>query len=119
MSDIRDGASNTIIFVETIEPRFARWTVGAEVTLVGLPSNLEYGLVKDGGLDCFAPRDSTPTMRRTARPRDPDYHTYLNWDYEKKPYDGGDGTKGGKYGPEQPSPGRRESRLPRRQRTEH
>jgi hypothetical protein len=27
------------------------------------------------------------------------YHTYLDWDYDRHPYDGADGTLGGKYGP--------------------
>ena len=33
-----DGTSHTIIVVETIEPRCARWTYGKEQALVGLPT---------------------------------------------------------------------------------
>jgi prepilin-type N-terminal cleavage/methylation domain-containing protein len=84
LTDIKDGASNTILLVETVEPRFARWTVGAEATLVGLPPSVEYEQVK--GKSYFAPKG-------------PDARTYLNWDYDQHPYDGADGTKGGKYGP--------------------
>jgi type II secretory pathway pseudopilin PulG len=104
MADIRDGLSLTVLLVETIEPRFARWTVGAEVTLVGLPSNIEYEM--PGGFMYFAPKGFDPTSARDGKTKiDPTYQTYLNWDYEKKPYDGGDGTKGGKYGPSSRHPG--------------
>jgi hypothetical protein len=27
------------------------------------------------------------------------YRTYLDWDYDRSPYDGENGTRGGKYGP--------------------
>ena len=34
----RDGTAHTILAVETIDSAFGAWTVGAECTLVGLPS---------------------------------------------------------------------------------
>lgn len=35
---MRDGSSHTILAVETMDPEYGVWTVGAECTLVGLPS---------------------------------------------------------------------------------
>ena len=34
----KDGTAHTILGVETIDPAYGVWTVGAECTLVGLPS---------------------------------------------------------------------------------
>lgn len=39
----RDGTSHTILCVETIDNTASRWLFGAEVTLVGLPTNLISG----------------------------------------------------------------------------
>jgi prepilin-type N-terminal cleavage/methylation domain-containing protein len=101
---LRDGRSNTILVVETTEPRFARWTVGAEATLVGLPSNIEYE--RPANANYFAPKGFDFESAQNGKSKiDPTYRTYLAWDYEKKPYDGGDGTKGGKYGPSSRHPG--------------
>jgi hypothetical protein len=93
----RRGTSNTLWCVESIEPRFARWTVGAEAAVVGLPPNVEFArcgrwwVAKGAFLD---PRGGGGT--------DPAYwslRTYLNWDYDEHPYDGADGTLGGRFGP--------------------
>ena len=98
MADIADGTSNTVLLCESIEPRFARWTVGAEATLVGLPPVVELEQAK--GLDFFAPKGfDLESAERGKSKVDPTYRTYLSWDCEKRPYDGADGTKGGKYGP--------------------
>lgn len=35
-----DGSAHTILAVETIEPRRARWSLGWEATVVGLPTNV-------------------------------------------------------------------------------
>ena len=102
LNEFLDGTSNTIIFVESVEPHFARWTVGAESTLVGLSPDVEFytTLRHDCGYYCIKGHephagyyygDESPAIAK--------YHTYLNWDYEQEPYDGGDGTVGGKYGP--------------------
>jgi type II secretory pathway pseudopilin PulG len=84
LADIKDGMSNTLLLVESAEPRFARWTVGAEATVVGLPRTVEYEQVANEVF--FAPKGT-------------DCKTYLNWDYQAHPYDGADGTKYGKCGP--------------------
>ncbi len=38
-ADIVDGQSHTIFIIETIDEAASRWTVGKEVTLVGLPQS--------------------------------------------------------------------------------
>jgi type II secretory pathway pseudopilin PulG len=95
--------SLTILAVESIEPRFSRWTVGAEAAVVGLPPNVEFE--KDV-------RGCVPKGYRKAWDKSPEafstywtYHTYLDWDYDASPYDGMDGTQGGRYGPSSNHPG--------------
>jgi len=97
MAHIADGTSNTILLCESVEQRFARWTVGAEATVVGLPPVVEFAQVK--GLNFFAPKGfDLESADRGKSKVDPTYRTYLNWDCDKEPYDRADGTKGGKYG---------------------
>jgi type II secretory pathway pseudopilin PulG len=115
-NEYTDGLSNTILLVETVEPQFSRWTVGAEASIVGLPPTVEFERRKD---QCFVPKGIDKAVHgRTVdgRPSDDNsledkwdmstiepiywtYRTYIDWDYEKSPYDGADGMKGGKYGP--------------------
>jgi hypothetical protein len=90
--DIRKGSSNSILVVESVEQNFARWTVGAEASVVGLPRNVEFEerngsyVPRGGGVENAAPVYWT-------------YHTYLDTDCEKHPYDGLDGLHGGRFGP--------------------
>ena len=77
------------------EPRFARWTVGAEATLIGLPPTVAF---EQAG-PCYAPAGFTPGRSGPPQTFDPGYRTYLDWDYGAAPYDGGDGSRGGRYGP--------------------
>jgi type II secretory pathway pseudopilin PulG len=97
MADFADGSSNTVMLVETIEPRFARWTVGAEAAVVGLAPTVEFALVENNTF--IAPRGFTYGLYEDDSTIDPSYRTYLDWDYENFPYDGGDGSTGGRYGP--------------------
>jgi hypothetical protein len=92
------GVYCTIVSVESIEPRFSRWTVGEEAAVVGFPPNVEFE--KDLYDGC------TPKGYREAMRESPDvegtywtYRTYLEWDYDRNPYDGDDGAQGGRYGP--------------------
>jgi hypothetical protein len=94
VQDFTDGTANTFLLAETIEPTFARWTVGREMTMVGLPRTIEFEKLDD----YWAPAGFTPKRfwaDTTVSPND----VYLRWDYEKNPYDGGDGSQGGKFGP--------------------
>lgn len=95
--EIRNGTSNTLLAAETIEPRFARWTVGAEAAVVGLPRIVEYEKVDYYYSPKWLKQDAS--WKITAKPGYWTYRTYLDWDCDKYPYDGMDGTHGGKYGP--------------------
>jgi type II secretory pathway pseudopilin PulG len=92
---IRRGTSNTILAVESVEQNFSRWTVGADAAVVGLPRSVEFEKEGDGGYS-WVPRgggveDATPVYWT--------YHTYLDTDCDKHPYDGLDGLHGGRFGP--------------------
>jgi hypothetical protein len=95
------GTSNQIWFTESIEPKFARWTVGSEAAVVGFPRNIEFE--KDEG--CLVPAGHHDAMNKDPNSIYWSYHTYLDWDYDRNPYDGKDGTHGGKYGPGSNHPG--------------
>jgi hypothetical protein len=97
-ADITKGTSNTVFAVESVEQRFSRWTVGAEATLVGVPPIVEF----EKNEDYWAPKGLSKLARDGEGTVDPvylTYKTYLNWDCEKSPYDGVDGTIAGKFGP--------------------
>ena len=107
-SDFGDGSMWTILAVESVEPRFARWTVGAEATVVGLPPIVEFGYWDGSTIKGDVARPSCITIKGLSNVSedgcgaDPcywTYRTYLNWDYAKNPYDGADGTKYGQFGP--------------------
>ena len=104
---IRNGLSYTLFAVESIEPRYARWTVGSDAAVVGLPRCVEFE-------DVFVPNNAFDLRRaygipkgyRQAIKKSPEaddtywsYHTYLDWDYSQCPYDAADGTSGERYGP--------------------
>jgi len=91
-ASIRAGTSNTLLATESVESRFARWTVGAESAVVGLPRNVQFETYAEPkGFDLAVKGDEGSVYWG--------YHTYLDWDYDKNPYDGADGAQGGKYGP--------------------
>ena len=93
----RDGSSHTIILVESKEQNIARWTIGTEVCLAGLPTALS-----GAGGKCVQfqipplykynhPQNYTPNAwsDESTIPDEANW-TYLNWDYEEIPYsDGG------------------------------
>jgi hypothetical protein len=102
----RDGTAHSIIVVETVEQNVARWAVGNETCLVGLPPVVTFA----------DPTDEMPHYHPTGFTKDAFWarstiaddvnRTYLNWDYDKHPYDDGgvstpsaDATGPIKYGP--------------------
>jgi type II secretory pathway pseudopilin PulG len=92
-----DGTANTILLTETVEPRFARWTVGSEAAVVGLPRSVEY----EYSWGCYTAKGLKGLSEdgHGANPCYWTYHTYLDWDYAANPYDGADGTLEGAFGP--------------------
>jgi type II secretory pathway pseudopilin PulG len=98
------GLSNTLFAVESLEPRFSRWTVGAESAIVGLPRNVEFEQFRpdpnrDPKFMPYVPKGYAEALKGNDNSVYWTYRTYLNWDYDRSPYDGADGTVGGKYGP--------------------
>jgi hypothetical protein len=101
-AEFRKGLSNTPLMAETIEPRFARWAIGAEASMVGLPRNVEFDKSHNSVASINGSGGNGTEGEGEAEPVDPiywAYKTYLTWDYDASPYDGADGTIGGKYGP--------------------
>jgi len=93
----QDGSAHTILLVETKEQYRARWTVGREACLVGLPAR-EVGMtfeepsirIRHWHLKGWTPNrwDDDTTLPEIN-------HTYLDWDYKKKPYNDGGVSEGG------------------------
>ncbi len=87
-----DGTSHSILLCESAEPNMARWTIGAETCVVGLPPIVRYlpppPRSADGrNLSYFAPQGYSVNMfndQTTITPSN--NYTYLNWDYDKTPY---------------------------------
>jgi len=93
---IPNGLSNTFFLTESVEPRFSRWRVGAESAVVGLPRDVEFE--KNEFWFCL-PKGYDEAKKGNENSVYWAYHTYLDWDYDRNPYDGADGTQGGKCGP--------------------
>ena len=102
-----DGTAHTVILVETVEQNVARWTVGNETCLVGLPPVVTFEEAGVGEIPYARPTGYTPGYfwDKTTIPRKVN-KTYLKWDYVKHPYsDGGVSTPSAaatgpmKYGP--------------------
>jgi type II secretory pathway pseudopilin PulG len=101
-----NGTSHTILVVESLEQRFARWTVGAEATIVGLPPNVEFEQITHNQF-WYVPLGYEKALHKNPEADTTywTYSTYLNWDYEKKPYARADGSEGERYGPSSKHPG--------------
>jgi hypothetical protein len=106
----RNGLSNTVFLTESIEPRFARWTVGSDAAIVALPRCVEFesSQVEHDNFGkskpipyFFVPKGYGKAIAKSLEAEDTywSYHTYLDWDYHECPYDAGDGTSGERYGP--------------------
>jgi prepilin-type N-terminal cleavage/methylation domain-containing protein len=83
-NDFKDGTTHTIYLVETKEKVFARWPLGWEMALVGLPTIGEDAVGFDNTFDgkFYHPTGYNGyTGDESTIPRR--FHTYLNHDYEK------------------------------------
>ena len=84
----RDGTAHTALVVETTEPYYARWTVGRETILVGLPDCVQFTAAVDNGLPYAAPVGYSKNCFWDRSTIPPDNNmTYLLWDYGARPYD--------------------------------
>jgi hypothetical protein len=109
----RDGAGHTIFCAETMDPKYGVWTIGAECTLVGLPSRRldetgEWARIefeKHEGL-YYAPAGFKGEYNDQAAPEVRRLKTYLGYDFAKADpgaYVGAD--KRNTYGPSSAHPG--------------
>ncbi len=80
----RDGEANTILVVETVEKHAARWYLGMETLLVGLPRDVDYQFIMNR---YWAPYNFTPGLYDEESTIPDYYRTYLDWDYERQRYD--------------------------------
>jgi hypothetical protein len=92
----KNGTSNSLLLVESQEQRYARWTVGAEATVVGFPRNVDFEESEKG---IFMPKGYGKALKKEADSTYWDNHTYLDWNYEQTPYDAADGDLSDRYGP--------------------
>ncbi|HUT10928.1 MAG TPA: DUF1559 domain-containing protein [Thermoguttaceae bacterium] len=98
----QDGTSHTILLVETKERNRARWTVGREASLVGLPIGHQTGPCTMKfeppmqEIKHWYPSGWTPNTWGQDSTLDPTADmTYLDWDYEQYTYDDGGVSMGG------------------------
>ncbi len=84
--DFADGMSHTILCVETVEQFSARWFLGSETLLVGLPPLDVYPNPNPFEFErithYWAPRNFTPGLYDEKSTISKYYRTYLNWDYK-------------------------------------
>jgi len=94
----QDGASHTIFVCESVEQNAARWTLGMETLVVGLPPEVTYTWheiysAPDGFDGNFGPQGG-------VRKAHPDWVAYVGYDYQNKRYqDYTGGTLQAIYGP--------------------
>ena len=86
-SDFRDGESYTILAVETVEDFYARWPIGKEAALVGLPTDTRFGAWDYVTFDNSYDRHFWHPWGYNGRTGDESgisayFRTYLSHDYE-------------------------------------
>jgi type II secretory pathway pseudopilin PulG len=87
---IRDGLSNTIFTIETIDEAASRWTVGKEVTLVGLPqASSPRGTTPQASYDYFAPPGYDGKWGQDSAVAKAGLRTFLAYDFSPKGADVG------------------------------
>ncbi|MEN6450458.1 MAG: DUF1559 domain-containing protein [Thermoguttaceae bacterium] len=103
LDSIRKGTSNTLAFTESVEPRFSRWAVGADAAVVGLPPNVEFELDDR----YYLPKGHAQALKKSPEADATywSYHTYLDWDYERCPYQSIEAATSGRFGPSSNHPG--------------
>jgi prepilin-type processing-associated H-X9-DG protein len=86
LADITDSQSQTIMAVETIEDKYARWMIGTEATLAGLPSHNDPAkagtqIVYNSRLGYYAPQSFDGGFKNDTK-LSGTLKTYLNYDYK-------------------------------------
>jgi len=87
ISDISDSTSWMALLVESVEQNAARWTVGNETCVVGLPPVVTFE--RSGVVPYWHPTGYTSTFWSNSTIPAAINRTYLNWDYDASLYDDG------------------------------
>lgn len=104
-----DGSAHSALVAETVEQHVARWTVGIETAMVGLPPAVTF----EKGPHFYYPKGHTVNkhFHESTIPSEVN-RTYLDWNYRRIPYsDGGvsklyaGAKKAIRYGPSSHHPG--------------
>ena len=103
--EIPDGLSRTIATIETIDDAWSRWTVGREVTLVGLPQRSSpTGSRPQPPFDSFAPSGFDNTYGQDSAVAKAGLRTFLAYDFSPTGADAGKYEDPG-FGPTPPAYG--------------
>ncbi len=89
-ADILDGMSHTIFTIETMDEVASRWTVGKEVTLVGLPqASSATGMKPQAPYNFFAPPGFDNTWGENSGVTKAGLRTFLSYDFSPTGADAG------------------------------
>ena len=90
LASILDGLSHTIMTMETMDEAASRWTVGKEVTLVGLPQKSSpRGEKPQAPYDYFAPPGFDKTWGQDSGVTKAGLRTFLSYDFSPAGPDAG------------------------------
>ena len=89
-ADVRDGLSNTIFTIETMDEAASRWMVGKEATLVGLPQKSSpTGTQPQAPYNYFAPPGYDGTFGEHSGVTKAGLRTFLSYDFRPMGADAG------------------------------
>ncbi len=89
-ADVLDGLSHTIFVIETIDEAASRWTVGKEVTLVGLPQKSSpTGTTPQAPYPYFAPPGFDNSWGANSGVAKAGLRTFLSYDFSPRGADAG------------------------------
>ncbi len=89
-ADIRDGQSQTIFTIETMDEAASRWTVGKEATLVGLPqSSSPTGTTPQPPFNYFTPPGFDGKFGPDSAVAKSGLRTFLSYDFSPRGADAG------------------------------
>ncbi len=84
ISDIADGTSHTILCVETIDNKYSVWTLGTDVTLVGLPTSGSGAVTfqaSSGTMNYASPTGFTGTFNQNGQANNPGSGYAAEWTF--------------------------------------
>ncbi len=97
ISDIADGTSHTILCVETIDNKYSVWTLGTDVTLVGLPTSGSGAVTfqaSSGTMNYASPTGFTGTFNQNGQANNPGSGYAAEWTFLQYSFEPGHGLGG-------------------------